>query len=111
MKTITLTSVYAKATKGPWLFAPSGPRMAEAYSQPFAIYEALNENLIAGVFGDVRGGESVARANAALLAHSFNVLPEVVEELTRLRDSLKRNGYATSFTDDILAKANQVQIP
>ena len=44
-----------KHTQTPWAHGRSGTRMERDYSQPFEIHEASNPNLIAGVFGDVRG--------------------------------------------------------
>lgn len=67
----------SKHTLGPWNSVPSGPIMRENYSQPFAISEQMRPNLIAGCFGDVSGGEIVARANARLIA----ACPEMYEAL------------------------------
>lgn len=63
----------AKATDGPWIYTTTGPVM-RGYQQPFAIAQESTANLIAGVFGDVRGGVEVAEANAHLLAASFDLL-------------------------------------
>lgn len=55
-------------TPGPWGVFPAGDTMKHTYSQPFAIGQVGQPNLIAGVFGDVRGGMVVADKNADLIA-------------------------------------------
>jgi hypothetical protein len=65
-----------KHTPGPWASGPTGNVM-KGYSQPFAVVQRGEANLVAGVFGDVRGGEAVAKANARLIAAA----PELLEHL------------------------------
>jgi len=60
------------ATARPWIHATAGLNMTKNYSQPYAIAEAGYANLIAGVFGDVKGGEEAAKANAALIVRAVN---------------------------------------
>lgn len=59
----------AKHTPGPWAYGPTGETM-QRYSQPFGIIEHGTKNLIAGVFGDVKGGEKTAKANAKLISQA-----------------------------------------
>lgn len=55
-------------TDGPWTVGTTGGEM-RAHAQSLAIVDLNNgPNLIAGVYGDVRGGEDTATANARLLA-------------------------------------------
>ncbi len=71
-----------KYTSGPWASGITGSTMQEKYSQPYAIYQYGKENLIAGCFGDVRGGYKTAEANAKLIA----VCPELLEHLKIVTD-------------------------
>lgn len=69
-------------TRGPWVYAPTGDVM-RGYSQPFGIAEIGKANLVAGVFGDVKGGEPTAEANARLIAASptmYDALKRVVAQ-------------------------------
>lgn len=63
-----------KPTPGPWVYTPAGRTMADSYSQPFAIAQDEKPNLIAGCFGDVRGGVETAEANARLIAAAPDML-------------------------------------
>lgn len=63
-----------KHTPGPWHHGTTGERMRDEYSQPFCVTQYGKANLIAGVFGDVQGGEDVAQANAHLLAAAPDLL-------------------------------------
>lgn len=67
-------------TEGPWLTTKSCP----VRRQPFAIAQVRAANLIAGVFDDVSGGESVAEANAHLIAAA----PELLASCKELREAL-----------------------
>lgn len=49
----------------------TGPQMA-SYNQPLAIAQKGAANIIAGVFGDVMGGEEVAQANASFICLAVN---------------------------------------
>lgn len=60
-----------KHTPGPWSSGPTGSVMM-GYSQPFAVAEHGSKNLIAGCFGDVRGGPDTAEANARLIVRAVN---------------------------------------
>lgn len=73
-----------KHTPGPWWHGPSGPIM-EGYSQPFAVAQRGTANLVAGVFGDVRGGKNTAEANARLIAAA----PELLTALNLHLEFLK----------------------
>ena len=67
-------------TPGPWMFTASGEVM-HRYTQPFAIAQFGEANLVAGVFGDVRGGTEAAEANARLIAlapEMFDIVRTVV---------------------------------
>lgn len=55
------------STPGKWHYAPTG-KVMQGYSQPYGIMQEGYENLVAGVFGDVKGGKEVAEANARLIA-------------------------------------------
>ena len=48
------------------------------YSQPYGVTQVGHANMVAGVFGDVRGGEATAEANARLIAAA----PELAEALS-----------------------------
>lgn len=74
----------AQPTEGPWAYGPTGSRMRDEYSQPFAIAEANMKNLIAGVFGDVRGGIEVAEANARLIAGAPRVLLALIDLVRKI---------------------------
>lgn len=74
----------SKPTPGPWHAGPTGPVMREKYSQPFGVGESGTVNLIAGVFGDVRGGEEVAEANACLIAAAPDLLAACELALKRI---------------------------
>lgn len=77
-------------TPTPWYFVPTGDRMKKKYCQPFGVttYEK-NPTLIAGVFGDVRGGESVAKTNAHHIVHCVNNHDALVEALGIAESALK----------------------
>lgn len=67
----------------PWIFTPSGETM-QGYSQPFAIAETDKYNLVAGIFGDVKGGVETAEANAAFIVRACNSHEELLEALKQL---------------------------
>lgn len=71
----------AEHSPGPWIYTTTGPTM-RGYSQPFAVAQRGDTNLVCGVFGDTRGGLSVAEANAGLISAA----PELLE-LARLFES------------------------
>lgn len=72
-------------TSTPWTFGPTGATM-HSYSQPFAIAESGYANLVAGCFGDVRGGEDVAHANAAFIVRACNCHDDLVAALKAVTD-------------------------
>lgn len=74
----------AQHTPGPWIYAPAG-KVMQGYSQPFGISQSDKANLVAGVFGDVAGGEEAAKANALLIAAA----PELLEALKVARVAVK----------------------
>jgi hypothetical protein len=84
-------------TLGPWLFSASGAVM-QGYSQPFAIAEAGKPNLVAGCFGDVRGGHETAEANARLIAAAPDLY--LVAQFDECLDEMKRCGSAAEFLQD-----------
>lgn len=67
-------------TPTPWLMAPTG-RKLQGQTQPFAIAETGTFNLIAALFGDVKGGEEVAKANAAFVVRCVNSHADLVAAL------------------------------
>jgi hypothetical protein len=62
--------------------------MRENYSQTHAIVQWSEQNMIAGLFGDVRGGEDVAAANAALIVRAVNAFDPLVSALEDCRREL-----------------------
>jgi hypothetical protein len=74
----------ASFTPGPWEDYAAGPRMQHDYMQPFAIAQTGQLNLVAGTFGDVQGGEEVAKANARLIAAA----PDLLAAIQLLHDNL-----------------------
>lgn len=64
----------SKHTPGPWISNRAGSNMSNNHSQPFAIAQEGKANIIAGVFGDVQGGEEIAAANARLIAAAPDLL-------------------------------------
>ena len=75
----------SKHTPGPWVHSITGSRMTDEYSQPFAVFQEGHSNMIAGVFGDVSGGEEVARENARLIAAAPDLL-EALKGVLRVAD-------------------------
>ena len=63
-------------TPGHWNMGGTGSTMSEGYSQPFGIVQTGTANLVAGIFGDGRGGEDAAKANAAFIAASRSFTPK-----------------------------------
>ena len=82
-------------TPGPWNAAPTGPVMAEKYSQSWAIVQWPHPNLVAGVFSDVRGGEAVAEANARLIAAAH----ELLEALEGVLSAAEHAYHTAAFAD------------
>ena len=80
-------------TPGPWRYSHAGPVM-RGYSQPFAIAQVGEANLIAGCFGDVRGGADTAEANARLISAAPDLLA-ALEEIVRIGRSHGR--YAANL--------------
>lgn len=78
----------AKHTPTPWIFTLSGMRMRDDYSQPVAIAQHGFGNLIAGVFGDVRGGEPVAKANAADIVRAVNAHDDLIAAVQFVLDHI-----------------------
>jgi hypothetical protein len=76
----------ARPTPIPWLWTYSGPVMSGKYHQPIAIAQYDAENLIAGCFGDVKGGEPVAIANAKLIVRAVNCHEELVAALKEITE-------------------------
>ncbi len=61
-------------TPGPWNDASTGEKMRKEYSQPYGVAQLGVPNLIAGVFGDGRGGEDAAKANAKAIGALSDLL-------------------------------------
>ena len=78
--------VEVEHTAGPWASAPTGLNMRE-YAQPFAVCQEGERNLICGVFGDVKGGEEVAAANARVIAAAPELLVQAKIALRYLMDA------------------------
>ena len=89
------TETKVKHTPGPWNSAPTGSNMRDKYTQPFGVatYEK-NPTLIAGCFGDVRGGIDAAEANARLIAAA----PQLLEAL---KDALDALGTLRDWHDEV----------
>lgn len=85
--------VEKRHTPGPWESATTGDTMALKYSQPYSIAQRGEMNLVAGVFGDVRGGEAVALANARLIAAS----PLLLDALREIADYMPANERVDAF--------------
>ena len=66
-------------TPGHWNMGGTGSTMREGYSQPFGIVQTGTANLVAGIFGDGRGGEDAARANASFIAASRSFTPRAAQ--------------------------------
>ncbi len=84
-----------KHTPGPWRSYVSGANM-QGYQQPFAIAQQGEPNLIAGCFGDVRGGEQVAQANAALIASAPCLLESLQLAVVTIERLALRHGPFSS---------------
>jgi hypothetical protein len=120
MKTLTLKEAYAKATKIP---------LQCGYGLKHCFHEG-NKGVIVHVTPEAESNngedteETVAeiwpgptdKYDTALLAHAFNVLPEVVEALEIVRDCLGKGGWPpdsrqTAIIEKAIAKANTVKLP
>lgn len=87
----------AKHTELPWNAVTTGSRM-RGYGQPYAIAENNAPNLIAGVFGDVRGGGPVAEANAEYIVLCVNSHAKLVEALEEM---LRQYGHANTTLESL----------
>jgi hypothetical protein len=67
----TAGAMRALHTPTPWHIGKTGQKL-QSQAQPLAIYQKASANLIAAIFGDVRGGEPVAEANAELIVRAVN---------------------------------------
>ena len=81
----------AAHTPGPWNFCTTGPVM-KGYQQPYAIAQIGERNLIAGAFGDVRGGEEIAHANARLISAAPELLAALEETVSCFVGSTQWDG-------------------
>lgn len=103
MKTITLDEAYAKASKRPIRarFSPEPHILTKGRGSSVAW--CINQQ-------DLRG-----ECDAALLAHAFNVLPEVVEALRTLiapyDGNIDRAPTSVKLARAALAKAKKVVLP
>lgn len=92
---MTAPSAKAAHTALPWHKCPTHGRMLETYSQTRAIVQAGKANLIAGVFGDVAGGEETAEANAELIVRAVNNHADLLAALIEAQATLLHNGIDT----------------
>jgi hypothetical protein len=76
-------------TPTPWGFYNTGEVM-KGYCQPFAISQELSANMVAGIFGDVEGGEDTAKANAEFIVRACNSHYELLEALEIALDAVKK---------------------
>ena len=102
-KHISLDEAYKLATQGP-LVSTTGDFIRPA-----------SGGLIAKAAGDT---DQQTEVNAALLAHAFNVLPEVVEALRDAHLQFEHNGQESDSDKEVLnkieavlAKATTVEVP
>lgn len=89
-------------TQGKWSYHPSGENM-RGYSQPYGIAEYNSQNLIAGVFGDTRGGLPVAEENAKRIVKCVNMHDELVQMMKELDDRYRKDyniGCLSDFDHD-----------
>lgn len=80
----------------------TGPQMTNKYSQPFAICERGKPNLIGGLFGDVKGGNATAEANAALIVQAvneFEALCAVAEAARKCEAAIQQQDGNLSLED------------
>ena len=111
MSRISLDEAYARATKGPLKAAEAGYEECHGVfaRRIFSISDA--EVAPANGYGE---GDEQAAVNAALLAHAFNVLLDVVEALERavgiIEDIPYPGDYAAKELRDILARASTVEV-
>jgi hypothetical protein len=75
----------------------------QSYNQPFCIAGTGDDacTLIAGCFGDTRGGPEVAEANARLIAAA----PDLLEALKYARRCMDSIEHDLEFVDAAIAKA------
>mgnify|MGYP003480899704 FL=1 len=92
-----------KHTPGPWRFFDNAGSNMQGYSQPSGV-AGTGENLgqlICGCFGDVRGGEEQASANARLIAAApdllaaLQLLQDAALPISRGGDVLDEKGFNT----------------
>lgn len=111
MKTISLEEALKIATKGPLEVLPEyGNKIADQNEELLAIVENPSTSMF---------NRPKWEMNAALLAHAYNLLPELVEALKRLQNHTvwRMTGEGTGDPDIIdlvpglLTKANTVQLP
>ncbi len=103
------TAQGAQHTPTPWKSATSGANMRENYSQPFAVFQG-EANLVAGVFGDVRGGQGAARANAEFIVRAVNSHAELLMALVELVDAAKRLGFECENANRVISKATEGRV-
>lgn len=90
-----------KHTPLPWSKVTTGQIMTEQYNQPFAVTQKGEPNLIAGTFGDVKGGIEVAEANAAFIVRACNSHAKLVKALERL---VKINEEHNSAVEKVMGR-------
>lgn len=120
MKTLTLKEAYAKATPGP--FELDGSSIEGQWPDFKVQVAAMFSTSFAGKDSHLNAKmNDETKHNAALLAHAFNVLPEVVDALMAAQKDLQtteqihpRSRHTLSLATqqmivEALAKANQVK--
>jgi len=90
-------------TPGPWDHYPTGPRMRDMYQQPFCITQRWLPNMIAGIFGDGRGGLDAAKVNAALIAAAPDMLAALRALSPGFGAGLQSGLYKQTMVTDALA--------
>lgn len=118
MKTLTLDEAFKQATQGPLTrkMLDGSTKFDHVLTSDGVNSVALVQSWPHNKIGPI--SQDQTNANAALLAHAFNVLPEVVNLLDKAMEIIKGE-YPESQWRELgvhdmeaaLTKANQVQIP
>lgn len=111
MKTITLKQAYQRATEGPYKSAEMGFKN-NILNIEHTIFSMSDAEIVPAVAHAKTPAQ--ASANAALLAHAYNVLPELVDALNLAFEDACREERSQELIDAldvVLTKANTVHIP
>ena len=118
---MNIKDVMEKATPGPWtlgwgygLTGPTTPRQEPFCGGAMGRYPISNGKETIAVFPDQVNEDATGAVNAALAAHSVNMLPRLVEVLKTLMTS----GEKLEFYEEprkeavrIIAEAEEVKLP